>query len=272
MRTSNRRYRFTLIELLVVIAIIAILAAMLMPALEEVRNRALTAHCQNNMKQFGLAFQFYGNDYDGKIVYDTHLTCWSTGSNCYGLPKTTGHIADYLPLPVAVHSCTPDWDSEWSTKELMYCPAFEHLPDHRGKEPMNTYHCSSGPSLPTTGDWMVRSYRQNDWLAPIPASHGWNKSGTDKMQATFAQLRNASRLILINESYTKGLLTSWRGLYYNPNHGERATAIHADGHVGMIEDGGYAFAGGLWYPHHAGSTFAVESWGTYLHPDYNKPY
>ena len=56
---------FTLIELLVVIAIIAILAAMLMPALEKARDAALTADCESIFKNMGLSYQFYANDYDG---------------------------------------------------------------------------------------------------------------------------------------------------------------------------------------------------------------
>ena len=80
---------FTLIELLVVIAIIAILAAILLPVFASARENARKSSCENNMKQIGIAFFAYAQDYDEKLtIADGYGQGWA--GEVYPYIKSTG--------------------------------------------------------------------------------------------------------------------------------------------------------------------------------------
>ena len=66
-RTGGQGRGFTLIELLVVIAVIALLMAVLLPALRRVRNQAKSVICQSNLRQWGMVSTMYVGDNDGRM-------------------------------------------------------------------------------------------------------------------------------------------------------------------------------------------------------------
>jgi len=105
------RKGFTLIELLVVVAIIAILAAMLLPALSQARAKARQAVCISNLHQIALALVQYAEDNDGYICQGTSYFPWQ-GFLYYDRtaaagPFTAGNCpsSNYLPPPKLGQAC-----------------------------------------------------------------------------------------------------------------------------------------------------------------------
>jgi prepilin-type N-terminal cleavage/methylation domain-containing protein/prepilin-type processing-associated H-X9-DG protein len=157
---SSRRLGFTLVELLVVIGIIALLIAILLPALQKARKQAQTAQCLSNLRQLSQAWIAYCNDNKGRSCEYYQYYQGATANGCLDLTNESmfgsgtwcGELASYIGTHISYGPDTPS------------------IPAVQGGS--TVYMCPSAPDPDPATLYGTVNYSWNGYIQP--ADNGWD--------------------------------------------------------------------------------------------------
>lgn len=220
------RTRFTLIELLVVISIIAILAGMLLPALNSARRKAKTTTCKGTLKQLGTMDSLYINDYDGYICLarqtdGNQLNDWFCLLPAYGEQL----FLQRYRLGQYTHSSTTEQRRLYT---VPLCSEFDPARTLYG-----TVNVTNVSTVAGYGGYGVNRFRG------FNTSTGWGTGTRYVPPVKQNQLKAPSRFLMITCSsysvacpFDSSYMGSW-GTHYFPHNGS-GNLVHGDGHVSEL--------------------------------------
>lgn len=177
---EQKRAGFTLIELLVVIAIIAILAAMLLPALTRAKRKAMAATCLSSQKQLAMGWEMYADDNQGRLLsFDTVVN---------GSGDTPWRYSTPIPPPQIPAGASPQ------TKDTLLLQAgYIQGALYRYAPNPNVLHCP--------GDLRYNTAGLNNFTTP-PGSFAYGSySAVTTLNGQYAQLYKQSSLMHASERY-----------------------------------------------------------------------